>query len=139
MSTWRRIWGSYPGDELTSLAGLHRKHAARLLRGGGVSKRRDSRPGRRIYDGAVREALVVIWGSTHASNRPGVRQRLRPLVPMLVEAMERHGHLQVAAEVRQGLLAMSAATIDRALPEAGGRSGGRPRRRRLRQPRYDGA
>ena len=45
-------------------------------------------------------------------------KRLRPLVPILVEAMERHGHLQLAPEVRAGLLAMSAATIDRALREA---------------------
>lgn len=112
-------------DELTSLAGLHRKHAARLLRGGGVSKRRDPRPERRIYDGAVREALVVIW---EASDRV-CGKRLRPLVPMLIEAMERHGHLQLAAEVRAGLLAMSAATIDRALREVKERSGGRNRRR----------
>ena len=48
-------------DELTSLTGLHRKHAARLMRGGGRSKRRETRPERSIYDAAVREALVVIW------------------------------------------------------------------------------
>jgi hypothetical protein len=29
-------------DELTSLTSLHRKHAARLLRGGGAGKRRDA-------------------------------------------------------------------------------------------------
>ena len=29
-------------------------------------------------------------------------KRLRPLVPILVEAMERHGHLQLAPEVRAG-------------------------------------
>ena len=48
-------------DELTSLMGLHRKHAARLLRGGGTGKRHEIRPERRIYDNAAREALVVIW------------------------------------------------------------------------------
>ena len=42
-------------------------------------------------------------------------KRLRPLLPILVEAMERHGHLQLEQEVRTKLLAMSAATIDRAL------------------------
>ena len=42
-------------------------------------------------------------------------KRLRPLVPILIEAMERHGHLHLAPEVRTGLLGMSAATIDRAL------------------------
>lgn len=48
-------------DELTSLTGLHCKHAARLLRGGGGRARHDSRPQRRVYDDAVREALVVLW------------------------------------------------------------------------------
>jgi hypothetical protein len=42
-------------------------------------------------------------------------KRLRPLVPILLEAMERHGHVQLAPEVRARLLTMSAATIDRAL------------------------
>ena len=68
-------------------------------------------PARRLYNEAVREALIVIW---EASDRI-CGKRLRPLVPILVEAMERHGHLQLAPEVRTGLLAMSAATIDRAL------------------------
>jgi hypothetical protein len=53
----------------------------------------------------------VIW---EASDRV-CGKRLRPLVPTLVDAMERHGHLQLTLEVRTGLLAMSAATIDRAL------------------------
>ena len=66
-----------------------------------------------MYDVAVREALIVVW---EASDRV-CGKRLRPLVPILVEAMERHGHLQLAPEVRAGLLAMSAATIDRALRE----------------------
>ena len=43
--------------------------------------------------------------------------------------MERHGHLTLASEVRSGLLAMSAATIDRALKQARGQTGARPRRR----------
>ena len=112
-------------DELTSLMGLHRKHAARLLRGGGTGKRHEIWPERRIYDNAAREALVVIW---EASDRV-CGKRLRPLVPILIEAMERHGHLQLASDVRSGLLSMSAATIDRALRDVRGRSGGRMRRR----------
>jgi hypothetical protein len=69
------------------------------------------RPGRRIYDEATREALIVMW---EASDRI-CGKRLRPLMPVLVEAMERHGHLRLAPEVRISLLAMSAATIDRSL------------------------
>jgi hypothetical protein len=48
----------------------------------------------------VREALIVIW---EASDRV-CGKRLRPLMPILVEAMERHGHLQLALEVRRGYL-----------------------------------
>jgi hypothetical protein len=77
----------------------------------------------RLYNDAVREALIVLW---EASDRV-CGKRLRPLVPILVEAMERHGHLQLAPEVRAGLPAMSAATIDRALHEARAPGGGRKR------------
>ena len=112
-------------DEFTTLTGFHRKHAARLLRGGQSGFPSGSRPGRRIYDDAVREALVVIW---EASDRI-CGKRLRCMVPALVEAMERHGHLQLAPEVRAGLTAMSAATIDRALREVRGQAGGRTRKR----------
>jgi hypothetical protein len=56
-------------------------------------------------------------------------KRLRPLISILVESMERTGHLTLASEVRAGLLAMSAATIDRALTSIKGDEGGRRRRR----------
>jgi hypothetical protein len=42
--------------------------------------------------------------------------------------MERHGHLQLVPEVRAHLLAMSAATIDRALRAVKDQAGGRKRR-----------
>ena len=85
-------------DEFAALSGLHRKHAMRLLRAGragraGRADRRSGpRPARRLYNEAIREALVVIW---EASDRV-CGKRLRPLVPILVEAMERHGHLYLA-------------------------------------------
>src|SRR5580700_5346616 len=98
-------------DEFAAVSGLHRKHAMRLLRGGRPGRWSGPRPERRLYNDAVREALVVTW---EASDRV-CGKRLRPLVPILIEAMERHGHFQLAPEVRIGLLAMSAATIDRSL------------------------
>src|SRR5215207_1594832 len=98
-------------DEFTAVSGFHRKHAMRLLRVGQLKRRSGPRPGRRAYDDATREALIVIW---EASDRI-CGKRLRPLVPIMVEAMERHGHLRLAPEARISLLAMSAATIDRAL------------------------
>jgi hypothetical protein len=111
-------------DEFATLSGVHRKHAMRLLRAGRPGRRSGPRASRRIYKDAVREALIVIW---EASDRI-CGKRLRPLMPILVEAMERHGHLQLAAEVRTNLLSMSAATIDRALCEARNAGGGRKRR-----------
>jgi hypothetical protein len=112
-------------DEFTAVTGFHRKHAMRLLRAGQPKRRSGPRPGRRIYDDATREALIVIW---EASDRI-CGKRLRPLVPVLVEAMERHGHLHLAPEVRISVLAMSAATIDRALREVR-RQAGRSARRK---------
>jgi hypothetical protein len=49
------------GFEFAAVTGYHRKHAMRLLRAGQVNRRGGPRPGRRIYDEAVREALIVIW------------------------------------------------------------------------------
>jgi hypothetical protein len=43
--------------------------------------------------------------------------------------MERHGHLKLAPDLRSGLLAMSAATIDRALCKVKQQASGRSRRR----------
>ena len=111
--------------EFAEITGYRRKHAERLLRKEPVAKRSRLRPERRIYDQAVREALVVLW---EASDRI-CGKRLKPLIPVLIPAMERHGHLKLDEEVRTWLLEISAATIDRAL--AGVRStafGGRQRR-----------
>jgi hypothetical protein len=112
-------------DEFTAVTGFHRKHEMRLLRARPVSGRGGPRPRRRVYDDAVREALIMVW---EASDRI-CSKRLRPLLSILVEAMERHGHLQLAPEVRTRLLAMSAATIDRGLREIRRRAGSATRRR----------
>ena len=112
-------------DEFTGFTGFHRKHAMRLLRVGQPNRRSGPRPGRRVYDEATREALIVIW---EASDRI-CGKRLPPLVPVLVEAMERHGHLRLAPELRISLLAMSAATIDRSLRDVR-RHAGRSSRRK---------
>lgn len=110
-------------DEFVDITGFHRKHAMRLLRG-----QEDVRPGRRarrrVYTEAEQNALVLLW---EASGRI-CGKRLKALMPALIEAMERHGHLGLVPESRDKLLAMSAATIDRALARV--REGlGRKRRR----------
>jgi hypothetical protein len=77
------------------------------------------------FDEAVREALVVLW---EAGDRI-CGKRLKPLIPLLILAMERHGHLVLDETVRLRLCEISAATIDRVLaPVRAGASGGRLRR-----------
>ena len=112
-------------DEFVAVTGFHRKHAMRVLRNGPPPDRSVPRPGRRLYVAAIREGLIVVW---EASDRI-CGKRLKPLIPVLVEAMERHGHLRLVAEVRAGLLAMSAATMDRALQDVRDHISGRARRR----------
>lgn len=112
-------------DEFAAVTGLHRKHAMRLLRVGSAHRASGPRPHRRLYDEAVREALILLW---EASDRI-CGKRLKAMVPTLVAAMERHGHLSLAPEVRTALLAISAATIDRALRPVREQAGGRTRRR----------
>lgn len=114
--------------EFASVTGYHRKHAARVLRARSRPDRSRPRPERRVYDEGVREALIVSW---EASDRI-CGKRLKALIPMLLAAMERHGHLALDAEVRARLETISAATIDRMLAPA--RRGGSGRRRVARSP-----
>ena len=95
--------------EFVTLTGYHRKHAARPLRGEGGADRSAPRPQHRLYDDAVREVLILLW---EASDRI-CGKRLEPLIPPLVAAMERHGHLALGPAVRQRLRTISAATIGR--------------------------
>jgi len=111
-------------DEFVAVTGFHRKHAMRILRTKAPS-RVTERPERRIYDEAVRTALIILW---EASDRL-CGKRLRPLIPILVEAMEGHGHLDLAPQIKAKLLQMSPATIDRAL-RAVKEKGQKSRRRR---------
>jgi hypothetical protein len=64
-----------------------------------------------LYDETARTALIVLW---EASDRACGR-RLRALLPILLSASERHGHLRLDETIRSKVLAMSAAMIDRAL------------------------
>ncbi len=111
-------------DEFVAVTGYHRKHALRLLAKGAEQPEEPRRIGRRIYDEAVRAALIVVWET--ADRICG--KRLKAALPNLVESMERHGHLCLEAEVRQRLLTVSAATIDRLLVPV--RDGAGRRRRR---------
>ena len=117
-------------DEFVAVAECHRKHAIRLLSGSVEgSSGTGTASGRRIYDEAVREALVVLW---EASDRI-CGKRLKAVLPALVDAMERHGHLELDDEVRRRVLSVSAATIDRLLAPVRREAGTRRKRRRKRK------
>ena len=76
-----------------------------------VSRGTGAVKGRRIYDEAVREVVILIW---EASDRI-CGKRLKAAMPHLVESMERHGHLDLDPEVKARVLSASAATLDRLL------------------------
>ncbi len=110
-------------DEFVAVTRWHRKHAIRTLNVEGSAKR-DRRGRARGYDDAIRQALLVLW---EASDRV-CGKRPRPLLPALIEALERHGHLQLDEQIRTRVLAASAATIDRLLAEPRAAARGRPLR-----------
>jgi hypothetical protein len=97
-------------DEFIAATGYHEKSAIRVLNGSG-SRRPQTRRRPSLYDEAVRGALIVLW---EASDRV-CGKRLKALLPILVPALERNGHLNLDAQLRPKILSMSAATIDRLL------------------------
>ena len=114
-------------DEFIAVTGHHRKHGIRLLGQSGDDREKlPTVKGRRIYDEAVREAVILVW---EAADRI-CGKRLKAALPHLVESMERHGHLDLDPGVRQRLLAASAATLDRLLQPIRTPAGRKLRRRR---------
>lgn len=98
-------------DEFIATTGYHEKSAIRVLNAAPTITARQTRNRPSLYDEAARAALVVLW---EASDRV-CGKRLRALLPILLPALERHGHLRLNESIRSKVLAMSAATIDRAL------------------------
>lgn len=112
-------------DEFVALTGYYRKHAIRLLREQ-PSATEGTRERNRLYDEAVRQALTVLW---EAADRV-CGKRLKALIPTLVDAMERHGHIELDPVVKAKLLQVSAATIDRMLANARAHIDGQRKRRK---------
>jgi hypothetical protein len=116
-------------DELCALTGWTRRHARRslceILK---TPSARPRQPRTRTYGAEVIEPLKLVWA---VLNGPAGK-RLAPFMAEAVQALERHGELMLEPAVRTKLLAMSSATIDRALaPERArlrvrGRSGTKP-------------
>ena len=100
-------------EEFTKVTGFHRKHAIRVLNhtARDLAAGLERPPRNRVYNEAVREALIVLW---EAADRICAK-RLKEIAPVLLEAMERHGHIRLDPEIRSRILAISAATMDRLL------------------------
>jgi hypothetical protein len=98
-------------DEFIAASGYHEKSAIRVLNQMPAGKERQTRQRPSLYDEATRAALIVLW---EASDRV-CGKRLKALLPILLAALERNGHLNLNAEIRPKILSMSAATIDRLL------------------------
>lgn len=98
-------------DEFIAVTGYHEKSAIRALNAEPIAKGRQRRTRVSLYDEAARAALIVLW---EASDRV-CGKRLRALLPILLPALERNGHLHLDEAMRQKILAMSASTIDRSL------------------------
>lgn len=98
-------------DEFIAATGYHRKWAVGLLRQGPPEARR-GRGGRpRVYSAVVVGALRQAWEAS--GERCG--KRLAPFLEEFVAALEVEGALAIEAPVREQLLPLSAATIDRRL------------------------
>lgn len=112
-------------DEFCAATGMHRKAVTRLLRRGvrlAPAPKKKGRPTR--YGVEVTEALVKVW---EAGDRM-CGKLLVGVAEVLVSGLERHGELRLTAAVREALLSISAATIDRRLAGWRRRLGRQPRR-----------
>src|SRR2546425_438047 len=98
-------------DAFTAATGYNRKYAMELLNHAQEGQPLPQRPHSRQYGSDVQHALFLVW---NAANRICAK-RLIPFLPTLLEALERHEHLQITEECRSQLLSMSAATADRLL------------------------
>lgn len=115
-------------DEFIASTGYHEKSAIRVLNAPSAPKVRQPRNRPSLYDEAARGALIVLW---EASDRV-CGKRLKALLPILLPALERNGHLKLDEAIRAKILAMSAATIDRLLRAP--RSVTRSKKRRRIEP-----
>lgn len=118
-------------DEFIATTGYHEKSAIRVLNGEPPEKRPQTRNRPSLYDEAVRAALIVLW---EASDRV-CSKRLKALIPILLPALERHGHLKLDATIRSKIFEMSAATIDRLLRAPRNATRSKKARRPVPEPR----
>ena len=102
-------------DHLVAVNGWHRDHARKMIRqavaGQDVNRPRKPREPVLTYGQEVIDALVVCWAVLDGP----AGKILRPALPVLVASLLSCGEVDAPPQVIDGLLAMSAATIDRRL------------------------
>ena len=119
-------------DELCAVTGWHRDHARKALRTGlrpkPVGQARKPRPPTLVYGPEVIAALELCWAVLGGP----CGKRLAPFLPEIVDRLRAVGELAISGRVRDQMVGMSAATIDRRLARARaglvlkGRAGTRP-------------
>ncbi len=70
--------------------------------------------------------MIMLWEATDRV----CGKRVKGLVPMLTDAMERHGHIDIDRIVKAKVLTVSAATIDRMLAGTPSQIDGQRKRRK---------
>jgi hypothetical protein len=106
-------------DEFVAATGYARKYAIRLLSHPVAPKLTIERPRSPHYGPEVQQALHLAWTAANHI----CAKRLIPLLPTLVESLERHGHLHLSEQCRMQLLSISPATADRILRRTASKSG----------------
>lgn len=101
-------------DEFVAATGYHRKYAIHVLNHPPKRTTAPRRGRRSKYTGRVRAALEKVWRIANCI----CGKRLVAVLPQYVEALERHGELELDPETRLLLLTLSAATADRLLARA---------------------
>jgi hypothetical protein len=109
-------------DECCQLTGYNRAYASHLLRHykpalkrkekaqGSSSSKKTTAP---YYDVKVKQALVRIWMIMDCV----CGKRLQPILSEIIPILEKHREIKLSREVREKLLKVSSATIDRLLAE----------------------
>lgn len=101
-------------DEFVAATGYHRKYAIRLLKKGPGPKARKKKGRRKVYQGAVVQALTHIWEICGRI----CSKRLHPFLAEMTAVLERHNEIRLSSETKALLLRMSRSTIDRCLQPA---------------------
>ncbi len=102
-------------EEFIHNTGYHRKYALALLNGPPPERptphKRHTRHRGRKYPATIRAPLVTLWQAAHGI----CAKRLVPFLPELITVLERHQELHLEPEVRELLLQISPASVDRLL------------------------